>query len=556
MDATSEAIASPDARAAANLDFTEPTPPTMLRLMCSFGGHILPRRHDKALCYVGGETRLVGVERRIASSYFLLIDFLSHRLLNGRPVSLRYKLPNDDLDSLISITSEEDVANMIDEYDNIPISPQSSRLRFFLFHDKPDLKSLDSVLQDAKSKVEEGQVESVGKDAVESVVAPESRAFETSPSFGSTDSSASVSDLLPAWMVDEEGNGASPLKHLKVNLAPLDSIWSDSTPASPTFPTVNVFYQDPVGYPDYINEVPDYISVLSAKTDSLTVEGYPLSQPTDHLQPPPRALPQSQLQEVHPEPLTFVYDDTVSHPEYGYCRVCLKRLESGSNESVYPGIHCCYTGTMAAASYPTIYQSSPQHQQQSTNDQLNTPLPDFLMPIEQEQPYDQLNDSFQDFLVHNEQAQPHDVSVEGNVKCSSCLTPRDHLPSHSNAVIPTSSLFYEELTPCPPAYDFTEEVCRMTEEAIPPPTVLSNEHPQQIADFPSTSQPSQPTVASAAENSYYLDEYEDPDGAEIYKSQPPAPKLYSLFEAMPNDIPSMLSEYLTQLSSDITKRTL
>ncbi|MEJ1538787.1 hypothetical protein, partial [Escherichia coli] len=28
-----------------------------LRLMCSYGGHIFPRPHDKTLCYVGGDTR-------------------------------------------------------------------------------------------------------------------------------------------------------------------------------------------------------------------------------------------------------------------------------------------------------------------------------------------------------------------------------------------------------------------------------------------------------------------------------------------------------------------
>ncbi|KAK7255410.1 hypothetical protein RIF29_28819 [Crotalaria pallida] len=34
-----------------------------LRLMCSYGGHIVPRPHDKSLYYVGGDTRIVVVDR-------------------------------------------------------------------------------------------------------------------------------------------------------------------------------------------------------------------------------------------------------------------------------------------------------------------------------------------------------------------------------------------------------------------------------------------------------------------------------------------------------------
>ena len=34
-----------------------------LCLMCSFGGRIVPRPTDKSLCYLGGETRIVAVDR-------------------------------------------------------------------------------------------------------------------------------------------------------------------------------------------------------------------------------------------------------------------------------------------------------------------------------------------------------------------------------------------------------------------------------------------------------------------------------------------------------------
>jgi hypothetical protein len=54
--------------------------------------------------------------------------------MNGRSFTLKYQLPNEDLDSLISITTDEDLDNMIEEYDrNNQSSQKQSRLRLFLF---------------------------------------------------------------------------------------------------------------------------------------------------------------------------------------------------------------------------------------------------------------------------------------------------------------------------------------------------------------------------------------------------------------------------------------
>nr|DAD27161.1 TPA_asm: hypothetical protein HUJ06_028629 [Nelumbo nucifera] len=30
--------------------------------MCTYGGHIVPRPHDKSLCYLGGDTVIVAVD--------------------------------------------------------------------------------------------------------------------------------------------------------------------------------------------------------------------------------------------------------------------------------------------------------------------------------------------------------------------------------------------------------------------------------------------------------------------------------------------------------------
>ncbi|KAK4350071.1 hypothetical protein RND71_029384 [Anisodus tanguticus] len=128
-------------------------PGAKLRLMCSYGGHIIPRPHDKSLCYVGGDTRIVVADRQ---SYLSDLQArLSHTLLNGRGFSLKYQLPNEDLDSLVSVTTDEDLDNMVEEYDRAmaasPLKP--SRLRLFLFLAKPETAaSMGCLLADSKSE--------------------------------------------------------------------------------------------------------------------------------------------------------------------------------------------------------------------------------------------------------------------------------------------------------------------------------------------------------------------------------------------------------------------
>ncbi|XWS22464.1 hypothetical protein CRYUN_Cryun29cG0037000 [Craigia yunnanensis] len=118
-------------------------PPTLhskLRLMCSYGGTIVPRPHDKALCYIGGDTRMVVVDHH--TSLGSLHHRLSLSLLQGSPFTLKYQLPSEDLDSLISVTTDEDFENMIDEYDRTcsqtTSSSKSSRIRLFLFPFNPE----------------------------------------------------------------------------------------------------------------------------------------------------------------------------------------------------------------------------------------------------------------------------------------------------------------------------------------------------------------------------------------------------------------------------------
>jgi hypothetical protein len=129
-----------------------------LRFMCSFGGKILPRPHDNQLRYVGGETRIVAVSRH--STFASLLNKLS-KLSGITNLTVKYQLPNEDLDALITVTTDEDVENMLEEYERIahnqnPGSVSSSaRLRLFLFSaDSVSRASSISSLLDGSAKRE------------------------------------------------------------------------------------------------------------------------------------------------------------------------------------------------------------------------------------------------------------------------------------------------------------------------------------------------------------------------------------------------------------------
>uniref|UniRef100_A0A0C9S9K1 TSA: Wollemia nobilis Ref_Wollemi_Transcript_7586_3322 transcribed RNA sequence n=1 Tax=Wollemia nobilis TaxID=56998 RepID=A0A0C9S9K1_9CONI len=121
-----------------------------VRFMCSYGGRILPRPNDNQLCYLGGDTRMVTVNRNI--NFNELMSKLSK--LSGGSCTVKYQLPNEDLDALISVTTEEDLENMMEEYERSQqTSLKPARLRIFLFPAKLDsstTSSLGSLLDSSK----------------------------------------------------------------------------------------------------------------------------------------------------------------------------------------------------------------------------------------------------------------------------------------------------------------------------------------------------------------------------------------------------------------------
>ncbi|PIN05341.1 hypothetical protein CDL12_22118 [Handroanthus impetiginosus] len=110
-----------------------------IKFMCSYGGRILPRYPDGKLRYHGGETRVLSVDRSI--SFAELLVKLGE--MCGTSVSLRCQLPTEDLDALVSIKSDEDLANLIEEYDRAAEAspPSSLKIRAFLSAPKTTKKS-------------------------------------------------------------------------------------------------------------------------------------------------------------------------------------------------------------------------------------------------------------------------------------------------------------------------------------------------------------------------------------------------------------------------------
>jgi len=102
-----------------------------VKFLCSFGGKILPRPSDGMLRYVGGQTRIISVRKDVSFNDLVqkMVDTYGHAVV------IKYQLPEEDLDALVSVSCHDDVENMMEEYDKlVERSPDgSAKLRVFLF---------------------------------------------------------------------------------------------------------------------------------------------------------------------------------------------------------------------------------------------------------------------------------------------------------------------------------------------------------------------------------------------------------------------------------------
>ncbi|KAK1397775.1 putative serine/threonine-protein kinase mkcB [Heracleum sosnowskyi] len=100
-----------------------------IKILCSFGGKILPRPRDGKLRYVGGETRIIRLRKDISWEEIwqktTTIYIYTH--------SIKYQLPGEDLDALVSVSSDEDLQNMMEECSVLGDGEGSKKLRMFLF---------------------------------------------------------------------------------------------------------------------------------------------------------------------------------------------------------------------------------------------------------------------------------------------------------------------------------------------------------------------------------------------------------------------------------------
>ncbi|KAH0454766.1 hypothetical protein IEQ34_016690 [Dendrobium chrysotoxum] len=101
------------------------------KLCCKFGGKLMPRLSDGALHYVGGQKRLMAFSRDITLQEF----YCKMEDIYGGPVVICYKLSDQELDTLVSITSDEDLDNMMEECDCLLEASEygSAKLQVFLF---------------------------------------------------------------------------------------------------------------------------------------------------------------------------------------------------------------------------------------------------------------------------------------------------------------------------------------------------------------------------------------------------------------------------------------
>ncbi|KAJ4778639.1 kinase superfamily with octicosapeptide/Phox/Bem1p domain-containing protein [Rhynchospora pubera] len=105
-----------------------------VKFLCSYGGKILPRPSDGKLRYVGGETHIIRINYNISFQELKRKTTAIYYL----PHTIKYQLPGEDLDALISVSNDEDLRNMMEECGVLLEGSSeggggSQKLRMFLF---------------------------------------------------------------------------------------------------------------------------------------------------------------------------------------------------------------------------------------------------------------------------------------------------------------------------------------------------------------------------------------------------------------------------------------
>ncbi|KAH7837353.1 hypothetical protein Vadar_012867 [Vaccinium darrowii] len=306
--------------------------PPRVRFMCSFGGKILPRPHDNQLRYVGGDTRIVAVHRH-TTTYSSLLNKLS-KISNTRNLTLKYQLPNEDLDALITVTTDEDVENMIDEYDRFHQNNSQSQskaspwLRLFLFsNDSVSRTSSISSLLDGSTKREHWFLDALnGGSALECGRSEVSSIMSEMPDylFGLDNSEDQTHDLKPKIrpenvVIDSDPGspypaGSTPFCSASSSLAPPGRPPTPELPPVKTKPDKSTRPENVVLDSDPGSPHPAGSTLFCSASSSLAPPGRP---PTPEL-PPVKTKPDKSIPVTDPKEGPVETFMQASDPPIGY----------------------------------------------------------------------------------------------------------------------------------------------------------------------------------------------------------------------------------------------
>ncbi|KAF7127019.1 hypothetical protein RHSIM_Rhsim11G0055400 [Rhododendron simsii] len=118
-----------------------------IKFLYSYGGKILPRCTDGKLRYAGGHTRVLSADRSITFAE-LMVRFVE---LCGSSMILKCKLPTEDLDVLVTITCDEDLATIVREYDRFSSSTHKDLKITAVLFPRESLKTISPPLSTVSS---------------------------------------------------------------------------------------------------------------------------------------------------------------------------------------------------------------------------------------------------------------------------------------------------------------------------------------------------------------------------------------------------------------------
>ncbi|CAI8593977.1 unnamed protein product [Vicia faba] len=197
-----------------------------MKFLCSFGGKILPRPGDGKLRYVGGETHIISIQKDVSW------EELMNKTLRicSQPHTIKYQLPGEDLDALISVSSDEDLQNMIEEYHGLESHEGSQKLRIFLvpFGESEETSSTDAntVLQNdpdyqyvvaLNGIIDHSPRKNIGGQSLTNEANHSATSFSFAPTIASSpkeirDGKNGMSGLNPDRILNDSVNLQSPLR--------------------------------------------------------------------------------------------------------------------------------------------------------------------------------------------------------------------------------------------------------------------------------------------------------------------------------------------------------